>query len=234
MKFFRKFALVALMVNAQWLMVNGQTQTIRLACSEGSECAELTFRVVGEGAVHVDWGKGSVGDYDNGTLSGKCTGDTVVITMPSTVTGFDCEGLCISWLDVSGAPNLVALNCADNKLEALNVDGLPLLDELRCSDNMIAALSTAANPRLRYLDCGNNIIESLDLSGNQRLEVLNCSGNRIGKLNVDHNDVEHRCQYLKARPQSVSRNKLGGTVAWQPAVADPQLPVRAAGPLGGQ
>ena len=43
MKFFRKFALVALMVNAQWLMVNGQTQTIRLACSEGSECAELTF-----------------------------------------------------------------------------------------------------------------------------------------------------------------------------------------------
>jgi len=189
MKFFRKFALVALMVNAQWLMVNGQTQTIRLACSEGSECAELTFRVVGEGTVHVDWGKGSVGDYDNGTLSGKCTGDTVVITMPSTVTGFDCEGLCISWLDVSGAPNLVALNCADNKLEALNVDGLPLLDELRCSDNMIAALSTAANPCLRYLDCGNNIIESLDVSGNQRLEVLNCSGNRIGKLNVDHNDA---------------------------------------------
>ena len=183
-KFFRKFVLVMLVANAHWMMASGQTQTIRLACSEGSECAELTFKVVGEGSVHVDWGKGSVGDYDNGILAGKCQGDTVTITMPSTVTGFDCEGFCISWLDVSGAPNLLALNCADNNLEALNVDDLPLLDELRCSDNMIAVLSTAANSRLRYLDCGNNIIEALDLSGNPLLEVLNCSGNRIAQLNV--------------------------------------------------
>lgn len=188
-KFFRKFVLVMLVANAHWMMASGQTQTIRLACSEGNECAELTFKVVGEGSVHVDWGKGSVGDYDNGILAGKCQGDTVTITMPSTVTGFDCEGFCISWLDVSGAPNLMALNCADNNLEALNVDDLPLLDELRCSDNMIAVLSTAANSRLRYLDCGNNIIEALDLSGNPLLEVLNCSGNRIGQLNVEHNDA---------------------------------------------
>ena len=185
--------LTALIANSQWgaagVSVNGQSQTIRLACAEGNECAELTFKVVGSGSVHVDWGKGSVGDYDNGILAGKCQGDTVVITMPTTVTGFDCEGFCISWLDVSGAPQLVALNCADNRLEELYVDGLPLLDELKCNDNQIGVLNTSGNARLRYLDCANNQLETLDLSDNPLLEVVNCSGNRINRLPLKANDA---------------------------------------------
>lgn len=165
-----------------------QTQTIRLFCA-GDKCAELTFKVTGEGSVHVDWGSGVEGDYSNGILPGKCYGDTVTITMPATITGFDCEGYCISWIDVNGAPNLVSLNCADNLLMALNVDNLALLDELNCSGNEIDKLSTVHNGRLRYLDCANNFIEALDLSGNPRLEVLSCSDNRLTDLDLGNNDA---------------------------------------------
>ena len=165
-----------------------QTQVIRLF-SGGDKCAELTFRVSGEGTVHVDWGSGVESDYSNGILTGKCSTDTVTITMPATITGFNCEGYCIKWLDVNGAPNLVSLNCADNRLTALNVDKLTMLDELNCSGNEIDQLSTANNGRLRYLDCANNFIGTLNLSGNPLLEVLSCSDNRLTALDVKHNDA---------------------------------------------
>ena len=165
-----------------------QTQVIRLF-SGGDKCAELTFRVSGEGTVHVDWGSGVESDYSNGILTGKCSTDTVTITMPATITGFNCEGYCIKWLDVNGAPNLVSLNCADNRLAALNVDKLTMLDELNCSGNEIDQLSTAYNGRLRYLDCANNFIEALDFSGNPLLEVVSCSGNRLTSLNVGQNNA---------------------------------------------
>ncbi|MBO4730792.1 MAG: hypothetical protein J5593_04890 [Bacteroidaceae bacterium] len=165
-----------------------QTQVIRLF-SGGDKCAELTFKVTGEGTVHVDWGNGVEGDYSNGMLAGKCSTDTVTITMPATITGFDCEGYCIKWLDVSGAPNLVSLNCADNRLVALNVDELAQLDELNCSGNEIDKLSTTHNGQLRYLDCAENFIDALDVSANPLLEVLSCSGNRLTSLNVGQNNA---------------------------------------------
>lgn len=165
-----------------------QSQTIRLYCA-GGKCSELTLRVCGEGVVHVNWGEGEEGDYANGILPGKCHSDTVVITMPSTITGFDCEGSCISWIDVNGAPNLVSLNCADNRLRALNVDSLTLLDELVCSDNELERLNTASCAGLRYLDCADNYIDILDLGANTRLEVLCCSGNRLTSLNLGLNDA---------------------------------------------
>ena len=169
-------------------IAHAQTQVIRLFC-DGDKCAELTFKVSGEGTVHVDWGEGEEGDYSNGLLPGKCHKDTVTITMPATITGFDCEGYCISWLDVSAAPNLVSLNCADNRLTALNVDNLEQLDELNCSDNGIDKLSTTHNPQLRYLDCADNFIDALDLSANPLLEVLSCSDNRLTSLNLRQNNA---------------------------------------------
>lgn len=186
MKMFR-FIISALIVTAVCAVAEAQTQTIRLFCS-GGKCAELTFKVTGEGTVHVVWGEGAEGDYSNGMLAGKCYEDTVVITMPRTITGFDCEGYCISWLDMSGAPEIVSLNCADNMLETLDVSSLHRLDELRCSRNYLGALSTAHNAKLRYLDCADNRIETLDLSGNPLLEALDCSGNLMANLDLAPTD----------------------------------------------
>lgn len=184
----RRLIAIALCLLAVCTAAMAQTQTIRLLCA-GGKCAELTFKVTGEGTVHVVWGEGVEGDYSHGLLAGKCYEDTVVITMPNTITGFDCEGFCISWLDVSGAPNLVSLNCARNEIFKLDVDALVELDELRCSDNYLGSLHTAHNTKLRYLDCHNNPIEQLDLSNNPLLEVLDCSSNIIQRLELGHNDA---------------------------------------------
>lgn len=165
-----------------------QTQTVRLysAAAEGSD---LTLRVTGEGTVHVRWADGVENDYTGDTLSGKCYADTITITMPQTVTGLDCEGTGLSWIDVSGAPALTSLNCADNSLAVLNTDSLTLLDELRCSGNKLQSLVTTGNAKLRYLDCADNQIASLDLSANPLLEGLIISGNPLQSLDVSHNDA---------------------------------------------
>ncbi|MBO4487853.1 MAG: hypothetical protein J5729_05770 [Bacteroidaceae bacterium] len=189
----KKILALLIMFNVHWAILNAQystlnDQTIRLFC-DGDKCSELTFKVTGEGTVHVRWANGVEGDYSHGMLPGQCYKDTITITMPATITGFDCEGYCISWIDVSGAPCLVSLNCADNQLAALDVDSLPMLDELRCSGNRIDKLSTAQNANLHYLDCADNYLSDLDLSGNPRLEVLCCSGNPISRLSLTANDA---------------------------------------------
>jgi hypothetical protein len=163
-----------------------QTQTIRLFCA-GGECAGLTFNLSGAGTVYVDWGDGEVVDYHGDIITGKCHEDTIVVTLPETITGFDCSGLCISWIDVSAAPLLVTLNCADNELEALDVDSLELLQELDCSGNQLATLSVAKNPALRYLDCSENQLTALDINQNAELQVLSCSENQLQSLSLGDN-----------------------------------------------
>lgn len=183
-----RFMASALMMAAAACVGMAQTQTVRLF-SAADRGTDLTLKVTGEGTVHVRWADGVEGDYSDGTLQGKSNGDTITITMPQTVTGLDCEGAGLSWLEVNGAPALTSLNCADNNLTALNIDSLALLDELRCSGNKLQSLSTAANAKLRYLDCANNVIESLDVSGSALLEVLDCSGNLFESLNLSQNDA---------------------------------------------
>lgn len=165
-----------------------QTQTVRLYCAD-SQGSDLSLKVTGEGAVHVRWAEGVENDYSQGVLQGKCYEDTITITLPRTITGFDCDSSSISWLDVSGAPALTSLNCAGNRIAALNVDGLAQLDELQCSGNDIKSLSVATNGKLRYLDCADNQIESLNLGECPLLEVLSCSGNPIASLDLSRNDA---------------------------------------------
>lgn len=183
-----RFMASALMMAAAACVGMAQTQTVRLF-SAADRGTDLTLKVTGEGTVHVRWADGVENDYTGDTLSGKCYADTIIITMPQTVTGLDCEGIGLSWIDVSGAPALTSLNCADNNLTALNIDSLALLDELRCSGNKLQSLVTTGNAKLRYLDCADNQIQSLDLSANPLLEGLVISGNPLQSLDVSHNDA---------------------------------------------
>ena len=160
-----------------------QTQVVRLLCA-GGECAGLTFNLSGEGSVYVDWGDGNVVDYHGDIITGKCHEDTITVTLPETITGFDCAGLCISWLDVIGAPNLISLNCADNQLEELSVDSLKGLAELDCSGNGLSELKVDSNAALRYLDCADNRLTRLDVSRCGKLEVLCCSDNGMESVGL--------------------------------------------------
>lgn len=183
-----KFIASALALMAVSGAAMAQTQTVRLF-STGEKDSGLSLRVTGEGTVHVRWADGVENDYTDGLLQGKCYGDTITITMPETITGLDCEGANLSWIDVNGAKALASLHCGNNALSALNIDSLALLDELDCSDNNLNNLSTTTNAKLRYLDCADNQIESLDLGANPLLEVLNCSGNPMTELDLSKNDA---------------------------------------------
>lgn len=122
----------------------------------------------------------------------------------AAVTELNVEGLEIASLDgISCFPQLLTLNCRNNRLQALPSDGLDQLTYLDCSQNVLTALDLPRRlevlictdnrltdldvgrcPELRQLSCGNNGLTELDVSRNNALAVLNCEDNALSRLDT--------------------------------------------------
>ena len=131
----------------------------------------------------------------------------------SKLQQLDCSGNTLSALDISGAAQLLQLNCSANPdlsalklpekngafsflvmldcsdcaLTELSLDSYALLGTLDCSGNQLAALDISANSNLRTVDCSGNQLTTLDVSANSNLRTVDCSGNQLAALDVSAN-----------------------------------------------
>ena len=136
--------------------------------------------------------------------------DLTGIDVFSKLQQLDCSGNTLSALDISGAAQLLQLNCSANPdlsalklpekngafsflvmldcsdcaLTELSLDSYALLGTLDCSGNQLAALDVSANSNLQTVNCSNNQLTTLNFSQNAKLEEVDCSGNQLTELDV--------------------------------------------------
>lgn len=79
------------------------------------------------------------------------------------------------------------LNCGDIKLTKLDVSGAPELVELDCRGNQLSSLEVRNNTKLHYLACGQKGLRSIDLSTLSELSFFNCSRSPISQLDLKNN-----------------------------------------------
>lgn len=82
-------------------------------------------------------------------------------------------------LDVSGFPNLIAIDCSSNVLSKLNVNNCGKLEYLQCYYNNLSELQLNNCASLVILDCSDNQIKKLDLSTLSSLEDMSCGSNQL-------------------------------------------------------
>lgn len=131
-------------------------------------------------------------------------GDLVLTHREITaITEMDVHGLGIESLaGIWYFPELVTLNCSENKLRELDVSDLPCLERLYCQDNLVTteevemAEETVSydhgleflvpSRALKVLWCYNNNLsgEELNLQFCEDLEYLDCSNNPINTLDL--------------------------------------------------
>lgn len=169
----------------------------------------LTFELETNSTVMVDWGDGKPQDMGNKSMiSGKLLGSKVRIY--GEITSFNCESTKAQTLDLSGAPlleeiycannqldrlsfahnpNLKMIDCEKNRLTQINVTMLEKLEKLLCSENQLASIDLTKNKKLKRLMATDNRISQLNLANNPLLNILNCSGNSLSQLHLQANEL---------------------------------------------
>lgn len=67
------------------------------------------------------------------------------------ITEIDCSGLNITSIDeIQYFPNLIILNCRNNKIQTLDIASNQLLEKLNCNSNLLTNLNIDNNPNLIY------------------------------------------------------------------------------------
>lgn len=204
----------------------------------GEEITLYPTPVTNGDTIRVDWGDGEIQKYKlglwNKNIRGNKAGEEIKIY--TQLKSFDCSETRVTSLriagqpglenlecykneltrdnlDVSGAPNLVVLNCHNNKgLLFLNLQQHTRLTTLECYsydegtittillpesgsaleilsayNNDISALNVGGCPNLTELNMENNALMEIDVTGCPELNTLNISGNGISALNLSKN-----------------------------------------------
>lgn len=100
------------------------------------------------------------------------------------ITSIDCQNNKLTYLSVSGCPELVTLNCQNNELTGLNLNYTVSLQKLNCSNNKLTSLDFYRIHNLLMLTCPNNQLTTLYLSGKSTLQSLICNDNPMTKLDI--------------------------------------------------
>jgi Leucine-rich repeat (LRR) protein len=92
-------------------------------------------------------------------------------------------------LDLSLFPNILRLDCSNNKIKKLDLAGAPHLQELICKGNQLIALDLSSSPyrllsSLACLDCSHNNITNLNLGRSYHLTDVICAYNNLASLDV--------------------------------------------------
>ena len=98
----------------------------------------------------------------------------------------DVSGLAITSLTgVSKFPNLVSLECQENKLKDLDVSSLKQLEVLTCQSNKLEKIKLGSTKNLVTLNCsGNAPLKSLSLAYNTALVNLSAAGCALTSIDV--------------------------------------------------
>uniref|UniRef100_E6QNX1 Leucine-rich repeat domain-containing protein n=1 Tax=mine drainage metagenome TaxID=410659 RepID=E6QNX1_9ZZZZ len=120
--------------------------------------------------------------YGNGKVD-LFHGESVNLRLPTlkSLALIDCN---ITFLDLSGVPQLTELRCGNNQLTELDLSGVPQLISLWCESNKLNELDLSDVPQLISLWCRINQLTELDLPGVQQLNLLFCGNNELTELDL--------------------------------------------------
>ena len=90
-------------------------------------------------------------------------------------------------LDVAHKPNLVRVECQNNKLTSLILGENQMLEKLNCANNQLTQLNLNNMISLKELKCQNNQLTALDVSSSPNLTTLVLKNNHLTSLNLDNN-----------------------------------------------
>ena len=90
-------------------------------------------------------------------------------------------------LDVAHKPNLVRVECQNNKLTSLILGENQMLEKLNCANNQLTQLNLNNMISLKELKCQNNQLTALDVSSSPNLTTLVLKNNHLTSLNLDSN-----------------------------------------------
>lgn len=89
--------------------------------------------------------------------------------------------------DVTHKPNLVRVECQNNKLTSLILGENQMLEKLNCANNQLTQLNLNNMSALKELNCANNQLTVLDVSSSPNLTKLWLKNNQLTSLNLDNN-----------------------------------------------
>ena len=146
------------------------------------------------GTIKVDFGGGTVKDYDIGKkdtilINGEVSDGSVKIYGSKTlITFLYCPMVSLTGLNVSNCENLEMLSCYGNGLSVLDLSNNSKLYYLDCGHNVLSELDVTHNPALIYMDCQDNRLKSLDITKNEELLYLYAQANfEMGNIDFSHN-----------------------------------------------
>lgn len=146
------------------------------------------------GTIKVDFGGGTVKDYDIGKkdtilINGEVSDGSVKIYGSKTlITFLYCPLASLTGLNVSNCENLEMLSCYGNGLSVLDLTKNSKLYYIDCGHNVLSELDVTHNPALIYMDCQDNRLKSLDITKNEELLYLYAQTNfEMGNIDFSHN-----------------------------------------------
>ena len=100
------------------------------------------------------------------------------------IGSISCNNNLLTEIDLSGQPELQALDCEDNQLTTLDLSMNPKLYSLHCKNNQLTMLDLSKNKNLKSLECQNNLLTELDITGCMALEWVDVSNNKLTTLDL--------------------------------------------------
>ena len=92
-------------------------------------------------------------------------------------------------VDVTHKPNLVRVECQNNKLTSLILGENQMLEKLNCAHNQLPQLNLNNMSALKELNCADNQLTVLDVSSSPNLTKLWLKNNHLTSLNLDNNNL---------------------------------------------
>ena len=103
----------------------------------------------------------------------------------TSLTSLYCSINELTTLDLSGCPQLNALDCSFNKqLASINLSGCKALQHLYCHGCKLTAIDLTDCTELIYLDCGTNLLTTIDPSPCQKVMSFVCSRNQLTTIDI--------------------------------------------------
>ena len=117
----------------------------------------------------------------------RLTGLDLNVTHKPNLVRVECQNNKLTSLILGENQMLEKLNCANNQLTQLNLNNMSALKELNCANNQLPQLNLNNMISLKELRCQNNQLTALDVSSSPDLTTLVLKNNHLTSLNLDNN-----------------------------------------------
>ena len=118
-------------------------------------------------------------------VNGKDIANLQGIEKFTSLTSLYCSSNELTTLDLSGCPQLNALDCSFNRqLASINLSGCKALQHLYCHGCKLTAIDLTDCTELIGLDCGTNLLTTIDPSPCKKMKSFVCSGNQLKTIDI--------------------------------------------------